>query len=822
MMKNTKKFGAFAAMAAAVVCACEVQATPIDWNAVSSKTYTVPADTTNEVLTAEEFVKVTNLLTKVIFANGNSTLRFTTPTFPDSVTFQGPGTVLMDENVVLDKPYSDANKQYTYLRRSLGTGDTTNFVKFVFAKDIENSTPESIQYLRVAPDYLPNAVISFNGTMATNVYMHSTANARFDLGESFSISNSAHMNSVLGMFGVLRQRGCDIKQYGISGDGPSISSYDRVGAWLMEGGSYYVENAGKYSCFYGYYSHVRQTGGLFSFGRFAVNSIGTSGIRSDFVFGGTGEVNIRGKSCPERQVLFAFMDSVDFKNPYSASYYWYNYSGSNKGGNCEGTIWAHNGGIANYAFYPLWDTDAGNKNSGPTNNVFSFNGGMRGYRGNYAGLDTNDTCAVSFFGYTPWVRVYEKGGGILIDRANTSYYLSKFELREPEGNVIKSIELSDELRNKVWQYPPAVEIWDEGGTGTNAAAVVDYDFDTGRITNFTIACKGENYTAPKVNLRYKRGDRLLTENLNCIIGPEQGGDFTFAATNRGVEISLTCFTNYCHGTLVVDMDRLGLADHGAYTKDKWNNFLHMHYIHNGTVARAEQAVKNSYFPNMTNIVLKSGGLDSYNNEGGWGYNHTHNPCGILPKCWRLELYGGHMTGGSIRFEDVVIGGEVWLRSHQSGDSTREGDIRICRTRSSSDDWQDCPGMLTVDVACLTNGITPKVKYGNVRFYCGNENTTLPALAGRTNSVVTVKNWECILKRRDWTTILDLTETTVNVPSSSTVPTPLGHRVSVPDIVYPEGSEGKFLIKWEMNPSDATKPYKLLSRRVVNGTVLIFR
>ena len=289
-----------------------------------------------------------------------------------------------------------------------------------------------------------------------------------------------------------------------------------------------------------------------------------------------------------------------------------------------------------------------------------------------------------------------------------------------------------------------------------------------------------------------------------------------------MEIALTCFTNYCHGTLVVDMDRLGLADHGAYTSDKWNNFLHMHYINNGTAARAEQAVKNSYFPNMTNIVLKSGGLDSYNNESGWGYNHTHNPCGILPNCWRIELYGGHLTGGSARFEDVVIGGEVWLRSHKSGDSTREGDIRICRTRSSSDDYQDFPGMLTVDVACLTNGITPKVKYGNVRFYCGNENTTLPALAGRTNSVVTVKNWECLPKSREWTTILDLTETTVNIPSSSDVPTPLGHRVSVPDIVYPEGSEEDLRIRWEMNPSDATKPYKLLARRIVNGTMLIFR
>ena len=794
MTMETKKFGAFAAMAAAVVCACEVQATPIDWNAVSSKTYTVPADTTNEVLTAEEFVKVTNLLTKVIFANGNSTLRFTTPTFPDSVTFQGPGTVLMDENVVLDKPYSDANKQYTYLRRSLGTGDTTNFVKFVFAKDIENSTPESIQYLRVAPDYLPNAVISFNGTMATNVYMHSTANARFDLGESFSISNSAHMNSVLGMFGVLRQRGCDIKQYGISGDGPSISSYDRVGAWLMEGGSYYVENAGKYSCFYGYYSHVRQTGGLFSFGRFAVNSIGTSGIRSDFVFGGTGVVHIRGKSCPERACLYAFTDSVEFKNSYSSSYYWYNFSGGAKGGNCEGTIWAHNGGIAYYSFYTGWNTDTGNNTSGPTNHVFSFNGGARGF----AGSTTDADGALSLFGFTPWVRVYEKGGTLFIADSRI-HNLHKLEMREPIGNVIKSIRLSDELRNKVWQYPPSVEIWDEGGTGTNAAAVVDYDFETGLITNISVMCKGENYTSPKANLRYKKGDKLLDEDLDdIVIGPEQGFDFTFAATNRGAGVMFKQSTNYFHGTVFVDMDRNGVADHGAYANGFANSFT-FYYSNN--------KANDSYFPNITNIVLKSGLLDSGN---GWGYNHVQ----ILPNCWRIELYGGHLTGGSARFDDVVIGGEVWLRNH-STDSTRAGDIRVCHCKATNDDVEDTCGRLTVDVACLTNGVTPKIKYGNIRFASGNE-SSLPGMGNRTNTVVTVMNWECLPKTRGWTTVLDLSETTVNAYYRDT------SKYLVPDIVYPEGSEGELLIKWEMNPSDATLPYKLLARRVVNGTILIFR
>ena len=98
----------------------------------------------------------------------------------------------------------------------------------------------------------------------------------------------------------------------------------------------------------------------------------------------------------------------------------------------------------------------------------------------------------------------------------------------------------------------------------------------------------------------------------------------------------------------------------------------------------------------------------------------------------------------------------------------------------------------------------------------NPSTTIPILAGRTNSVVTVKNWECIPKSRTWTTILDLTDNVV-------VNAPHGTRTyCTPDIVYPEGAEGKLMIRWMMNPSDDTKPYKLLARRVVNGTMLIFR
>ena len=805
-MKNAKRFGVVAAMVAAMVCVCNAQADPINWDAVSSKTYTVPADTTNEVTTAEEFAKVTNLLTKVIFANPNSTLRFTVSTFPDSVTFQGPGTVLMDETVVLDK-------QNTDMKRSLGEGDSTNFVKFVFAKGVDNGSPTTARYLRCDSDPFSNTAIFFNGLLGTNIVMSRAGGARYDLNENFCISNDwQHMTYILSG-AVIRQRGCDIIQRSaMGGDGPSISYNDRVGAWLMEGGKYYTESAGKYNCFYGHYSHVRQTGGLISFGRFAVNNAAVGvGIRPDFVFGGNGVVTIRGKSCPTRPCLFAFMDSVEFENTYSSTYRaFYNLSGGMNGGTCEGTIWAHNGGVAIYSFWHYWSLDAGNSTSGPTNNVFSFNGGLRGFAGEQT---KGENLRLNLFGFTPWVRFYENGGGFQIYR-DKCYYLRDIEFLEPEGNVVKSITLSDELKNKVFQTPPSVEIWDEGGTGTNAAAVVDYDFDTGRITNITMICKGENYTTPKANLRYKAGaaNRLLTTPLDCVVGPEQGGDLTFAATNKNAEVCLYAMTNYTHGALIVDMDKIGVADHGANTKTAYGNFLHLYYCTSASVS-----TNCTMFPNITNIVLKSGGIDS---EYGWGYNHQNDPWGILPKCWKIELYGGHLIGGSARFEDVTIGGEVWLTDHalRTASGMRVGDIRICRSRAGNDDFQDSPGMLTVDVACLTNGITPKVKYGNVRFYCGVANTTLPALAGSTNGAVTVKNWDVLPKNRNWTTILDLTETTVNVPSG----TAKGHWVNTPDIVYPEGSEGELLIKWEMNPEEPTKPYRLLARRIANGTMLIFK
>ena len=140
---------------------------------------------------------------------------------------------------------------------------------------------------------------------------------------------------------------------------------------------------------------------------------------------------------------------------------------------------------------------------------------------------------------------------------------------------------------------------------------------------------------------------------------------------------------------------------------------------------------------------------------------------------------------------------------------------MCHCKATNDDVEDTCGRLTVDVACLTNGVTPKIKYGNIRFASGYE-SSLPGMGNRTNTVVTVMNWECLPKTRGWTTVLDLSETTVNAFYRNT------SKYLVPDIVCPEDAEGKLVMRWEMNPSDATLPYKLLARRISAGTILKFK
>ena len=782
-MKNAKKFSAFAAMAEAVVFAYSAAAenTVVDWSSVSGDvsggTYTVPAATT--VVVGDGDIAEVMTLTKVIFSSADSVMKFTTSTFPSGVAFQGPGAAVFAKKIVLTESVA--------MKRTLGDGDENRFVNFVFEDGVSNAAPASTRYITTNPGNFLNATVRLHGQVSTNVNMEAGGyarwNGRFDLGADFSFEAKTRVHVGYGAMGVMRQRGGTVDSPGDGEDVVFLGEGDNgVGVYLLEGGTYYGSH--NYFIPRGAYTYLRQTGGQFKTSRFQSENR-SNGVRHDYVFGGNGTAEIFGRASHYAYALYAFTDSVEFIGCYGSDPYMWNLAHNKE------SIWAFNGGVAEFAFIPQYSTDAGNQWSTPTNNFWAFNGGIHATRTGYDGGGKNNTFARSLFGEAPEIRIYENGGGIM-SRTSREYFLSCIRFYEPEGNVVKSIELSDELRDKVFQVPPSVEIYeDEGGTGTNAAAVVDYDFDTGKITNISVMCKGEKYGATtKANLRYKAGtaNRLLTTPLNVVIGPEQGGDFTFAATNRGARIWLCAYTNYMHGALVIDMDRYGVIDHKSDTTSGADMYNSLRLDDYGASYGTQP-----HFPNCTNFILKSG-LGHLPKMYGW--NHGR----IWPNCWRAEIYGGHLAGGSLRMKEIVLGGEVWLCSrYLAYTNDYFGELR-----TTYDDNDKTPGTMIVDAAYGTS----VVKYGHVDFLVNYNNTS-------EKSKITVKNWESIPKRRGWTTLLDLSGTVVNR-------WPRNGRNDVPDIVYPEGSEGELLIKWEMNPSDETKPYRLLARRVVNGTMLIFR
>ena len=105
--------------------AVSFKAAAVEWPAAGG-TYTVPANTTNDV-SAADFQQV-NALSKVIFSNAGSALRFTTSTYPSNVSFEGAGSVIMANEVDLGNSIT--------LQRSMDDAASGNFVTFDFVGGI--------------------------------------------------------------------------------------------------------------------------------------------------------------------------------------------------------------------------------------------------------------------------------------------------------------------------------------------------------------------------------------------------------------------------------------------------------------------------------------------------------------------------------------------------------------------------------------------------------------------------------------------------------------------------------------------------------------
>jgi hypothetical protein len=543
--------------------------------------------------------------------------------------------------------------------------------------------------------------------------------------------------------------------------------------YLLESGSFdsggcdLVMNGGKDAAKTGY-MHFRQTGGDFTAYRLMITN-NVPGLNVDMAFGGSGTAKIgSGGLHVNGDAAFSFNDNVRFS------------LGGGIGILGGHHIWAYNGGTAESRFLSTGGFSL------PDGDFFALDGGAIAYGHSSAGT------ASDLFGSNPEIRVYGRGGGIAVNSA-TNVDISAVNFCEPQGNVLMSIDLSSELRSTTWKSPPSVEIWDEGGTGTNAAAVVDYDFDTKKVTNITVVCKGENYTAPTANLRYKDGDALLSTPLTCNVEPAQSGSLTFSSTNIGAYVNLKGGTNYLHGPLVVDMDQSGLID-GSNRNDAMSRTANslVLYFKNTDIPHA-------YFPNLTNIIVKSGALML---SSSYGYKHTAK-FGFLTSCYSFELFGGHIGGGSVLVTNFVVGGTAYLTGHKlnegvnaiTGESSPYwADVQITSkyiadgTSSGGDlhaSWRSTsvpnqPGTMIVDVDATPDGVPSKLLGGNgTHTYSGysyHYGTIRFGGTAENKSTLTIRNYDSLRKTKARRTLLDLSDTNINVFGTNFV-----NAVTPPDI-----------------------------------------
>ena len=700
----------------------------VDWSTVSG-TYTVPANTTNEITTASDFDYFTNRVTRVDFGNENSTLRFGVSTFPTDMPFKGYGTVLMSEKVLLS-----AN---TVLHHANGTNAGAKPLRFVFTKGIDSVDGSTTYSLSPSPSDVCffNAIISIQGPVS-HVAVSALNFARIDVGENAYLETSEKSLGYNGRKAMIRQRGGVVcKRSAYFGQ-----RYDSEVAYLMDGGVLTNSTATTdYQRFYVYgrYFQFRQTGGFFNCTRswyrpFTGDNIDPANtVPFDFVFGG---------SAVATNDFFEFYGDLNLVVMDGAVVK----AGTLKTNNDEYGQFRHilamNGGVL-CADIP----------GTARNTYFAFNGGtLRRSQYDSAYMFGNNEKT----GNTAWVRIYEKGGTIDITDRNTIHLP---HLKAPVGNVVRTVAVTDELTGKVFQTPPAVVIADATGAGSNAVAIVDYDFDSCKVTNVTVLCMGENYSGGEGDVTaqiYLNGAAQLSTPLVCTVGPCDSGPVTFAATTVHT-INSGSTTNTYRGLTIIDMDTSRSYDHTATDVAVPSFCINVN----------DRAYEPHYA--STGLVVRSGCF-------GRDYINSFRPDikTYFRDLERLELYGGYFFGFSVtNVPNVVIGGETWLKRPEQTDGLSNVYYPILTIPSD--------GTLTVDVSCLTNGVTPTLKYGNsVNFASGAK--------------ITVRNWEVIPDDDAYHTLLDLSEvTTVN---------------GTPEVEIPDGLSGKAQIRW----NSATR--KLMMRR----------
>ena len=106
-------------------------------------------------------------------------------------------------------------------------------------------------------------------------------------------------------------------------------------------------------------------------------------------------------------------------------------------------------------------------------------------------------------------------------------------LRTAKGYGVESVTINSNMAD--WYEPPLVTI--EGGSGSNATAVALIDYESNRLTNIVVTCRGEGYAADDVLtvrvLKDEANSKVLTQG-GATLSPNTPGTFVKTGTNRVV------------------------------------------------------------------------------------------------------------------------------------------------------------------------------------------------------------------------------------------------------------------------------------------------
>jgi hypothetical protein len=106
-------------------------------------------------------------------------------------------------------------------------------------------------------------------------------------------------------------------------------------------------------------------------------------------------------------------------------------------------------------------------------------------------------------------------------------------LRTAKGYGVESVTINSTATD--WYEPPLVAI--QGGSGSNATAVALIDYESNRLTNIVVTCRGEGYAADDaltIKLYKDQATAITSSKAEVTLTPNTPGTFVKTGTNRVV------------------------------------------------------------------------------------------------------------------------------------------------------------------------------------------------------------------------------------------------------------------------------------------------